>query len=220
MEVLKNWLLLAGALVVIVMGYELGQKTAAIERMAVVNAKLAAEIDGVRASEDRPDLPAVAVQTAAPGEPCPVPSEEPGEELLSARRELARFKGGLERCTEALNTAASGSRPSFVPAPFIPSSPLQEVAPPPPQADIVELREPYVLPSGAHVTISGKLYNRGTAAGDIAIVVTLFDNGRRRDSRRQTVSVGAGETVSWEQAFRWDGHEANWTAQVELRPAY
>jgi hypothetical protein len=194
---LKNWLLGGTAAALVFLGLEVRSQMRTIEdlRSAVSRGGPSELVSPEPVQNPRP--------AAAPDQ----------TELLALTEEVERYKAGLEKCVTALNATASAQR-SEVRTFVIPgvSAPAREAA------DIIELTEPYVLPSGSQIVVSGKLYNRGNAPGVVTVAVTLFENGRRRETEYQRVSLAAGQDVGWQQPFRWDGHEAMWTAQVEVQP--
>jgi hypothetical protein len=207
MEALKTWLLVAAVLAIATLGLEVRNQARTIERLAH------AEPPSV-AKPESPKTTAAPVQTSAlpislPASKPPAPADPPAAaEFDACSGDLARYKAGLDKCVVALNAVASTRREVTT-----------FVLPPAPQpSNIVALAEPYVLPSGNQVVVSGRVFNRGGAAGEATLMVTLLEDGRRVDSDQQRLRVGAGQMASWQQAFRWDGHEGRFSAQVELIP--
>jgi hypothetical protein len=207
MEALKNWLLLAALVAVAFLTFEVLQTERPTERQGARSPAPAAREAGASTPPPAP------VQTSAPVSP-----EAPSVELQAAKGERDRYREGLEKCVEALNATSNTATQrrevrAFI-VPVVPRAQPEAAA----LAEIVPLSDPWVIPSNGQVLVSGKIYNLGSAPGEVTVAVTLSRNGRYYDFGQQRLTAGAGQTVAWEQAFRGAGEDASWTVKVEIEP--
>ncbi|HVF61634.1 MAG TPA: hypothetical protein VNJ70_17650 [Thermoanaerobaculia bacterium] len=183
--------------------------------------------------------PAPAAAKAPPGPlqseaaPAPAPSapttadeswrrlaEAQGAELERLRAENVELRGRLAAAEVGRQAAAAAADEQLrqrilrvtpvAPAPAAPAAPV-------PRAIVSAYVGPDAVPMGDTILVTGRLWNSGGAAAQVALTIELVENGRTVDTAVQIVPIGARIEAAYTQVFRHAAREGRfYTARVAM----
>jgi hypothetical protein len=147
-------------------------------------------------------------------------AEAQGAELERLRAENAELRERLAAAEAARQAAASAAKEQLrqrilqaAPPPSAPAAP----AAPAPRAIVSAYVGPDAVPMGDTVLVTGKLWNSGGAAAQVALTIELVENGRTIDTSVQTLAIGARTEAAYTQVFRHAPREGRfYTARVAM----
>lgn len=110
-----------------------------------------------------------------------------------AKGEAEKYRAGLQRCVDELNSQARGARSTYIPSP----DPTRA-----PQARLSTLGAPDVQIVGDNVFVTGKVWNSGDGDASGRLYVELLRDGQVVDSATLPLDVPARTDQAYSTTFR------------------
>ena len=124
-----------------------------------------------------------------------------------AKGEAEKYRAGLQRCVDELNSQARGARSTYIPSP----DPTRA-----PQARLSTLGAPYVQISGDTVLVTGRIWNGGEGDADGRLEVELLRDGQTIDSKIIPLDVAARTDIAYSAEFHILIAKGTYSARVRM----